>query len=175
MVANRSVGIEPMASILLKRITVVSSAGFMSLTLRHLDTVSIDLRQSGLKVKQLSREVRSDRAPAPVGPYSQGVDAGTVYCAGQLGTDPSTGNLEVGISAQTRRAITNLGEVLISAGLDLRNIVKTTVFLASMSEFSAMNEEYAKHFVAPFPARTTVQAAALPMGALVEIDAVAVR
>ncbi|MFI5404300.1 MAG: RidA family protein [Candidatus Gagatemarchaeaceae archaeon] len=123
----------------------------------------------------MKKEVRSQRAPAPVGPYSQAVDAGSVYCAGQIGTDPSTGQLEVGIAAQTRRALQNIDEVLMAAGLTIKDVVKTSVFVADMSEYAQMNEEYAKHFSPPYPARTTVQAAALPRGARVEIDAIAVR
>ena len=123
----------------------------------------------------MKREVRSASAPAPVGPYSQGIDAGTVYCAGQIGTDPSTGNLEDGIVAQTSRAISNIEEVLQASGLGLRDVAKTTVFLVDLADFGRMNEEYAKHFAAPYPARSTVQVAALPKGARVEIEAVAVR
>lgn len=119
--------------------------------------------------------VRSKDAPEPIGPYSQGVDAGAVYCSGQLGADPRTGELEDGVVAQTRRALTNLGEVLGGVGLGLDNVVKTTVFMADLSEFAQMNDEYGKHFSAPFPARSTVQVVALPKGARVEIDAVAVR
>ena len=123
----------------------------------------------------MASEVRSKSAPSPIGPYSQAVDAGTVYCSGQIGADPSTGSLEEGVVAQTARALSNLGAVLSSSGLSLRNVVKTTVFLVDLGEFAAMNEEYAKHFSPPFPARSTVQAAALPKGARVEIDAIAVR
>lgn len=123
----------------------------------------------------MKREVRSPNAPAPVGPYSQAVDAGAVYCAGQLGTDPSTGKLEEGAVAQTSRALGNIEAVLVAAGLNLGDVVKTTIFLVDMAEFQAVNEEYAKHFAPPFPARTTIQAAALPRGARVEIDAVAVH
>lgn len=123
----------------------------------------------------MKSELRTDSAPAPVGPYSQGVESGAVYCAGQIGTDPSTGKLAEGVTAQTARALDNLAGVLSAAGLGLKDVVKTTVFLADIAEYPQMNEEYAKHFSAPFPARTTVQAAALPRGARVEIDAVAVR
>ena len=123
----------------------------------------------------MASEVRSKSAPSPIGPYSQAVDAGTVYCSGQIGADPSTGSLEEGVVAQTARALSNLGAVLSSSGLSLRNVVKTTVFLVDLGEFAAMNEEYARHFSPPFPARSTVQAAALPKGARVEIDAIAVR
>lgn len=89
--------------------------------------------------------------------------------------DPLTGNLVEGVVAQTSRALSNLEAVLRSAGLGLNNVVKTTVFMADLTEFAQMNEEYAKHFSAPFPARSTVQVAALPKGARVEIEAVAVR
>ncbi|MBI3858804.1 MAG: RidA family protein [Thaumarchaeota archaeon] len=123
----------------------------------------------------MKREVNSKEAPPPAGPYSQAIDAGAVYCAGQIGTDPATGNLEVGIAAQTGRAIANLGEVLKAAGLGLQHVVRTSVFLTDLAEYQEMNAEYSKHFSAPYPARTTVQAAALPRGARVEIDAMAVR
>jgi 2-iminobutanoate/2-iminopropanoate deaminase len=120
-------------------------------------------------------EIRSKGAPSPIGPYSQGIDAGAVYCSGQVGADPQTGNLEEGVVAQTRRALANLGAVLAESGLSLESVVKTTVFLVDLAEFPLMNEEYGKHFSRPFPARSTVQVAALPKGARVEIDAVAVR
>jgi len=123
----------------------------------------------------MKAEVRSPSAPAPVGPYSQAIDAGVVYCAGQIGADPSTGRLEEGVVAQTARALDNLDAVLRGVGLSLRSVVKTTVFMVDLSEYALMNEEYAKHFTPPFPARTTVQAAALPRGARVEIDATAIR
>jgi 2-iminobutanoate/2-iminopropanoate deaminase len=119
--------------------------------------------------------VTSKSAPAPIGPYSQGIDAGAVYCSGQIGLDPSTGNLVDGIVAQTSRTLSNLDAVLKAAGMGLGNVVKTTVFMVDLAEFAQMNEEYGKHFNAPFPARSTVQVAALPKGARVEIDAVAVR
>ena len=123
----------------------------------------------------MKSEVRSKSAPSPVGPYSQAVDAGAVYCAGQIGADPSTGGLEHGVVAQTARALSNLDAVLAAAGMSLRNVVKTTVFLADLGEFAPMNDEYAKHFAPPYPARATLQAAALPKGARVEIVAIAVR
>ena len=123
----------------------------------------------------MKSEVRSDSAPSPIGPYSQAVDAGAVYCSGQIGLDPKTGSLADGIVSQTARAISNIEAVLAASGLSLRNVVKTTVFMADLSEFAEMNEEYARHFSTPYPARSTVQAAALPRGARVEIDAVAVR
>jgi len=119
--------------------------------------------------------VTSKSAPAPIGPYSQGIDAGAVYCSGQIGLDSSTDNLVDGIVAQTSRTLSNLDAVLKAAGMGLGNVVKTTVFMVDLAEFAQMNEEYGKHFNAPFPARSTVQVAALPKGARVEIDAVAVR
>ena len=123
----------------------------------------------------MNHEVRSASAPAPVGPYSQAIEAGAVYCAGQIGVDPSTGNLEQGIVAQTKRVLQNLETVLKASSLSMKNVVKTNVFMVDLTEFSQMNEEYSRHFSAPFPARTTVQVQALPKGARVEIDAVAVR
>lgn len=124
----------------------------------------------------MKSEVRSAGAPAPIGPYSQGIEAsGTLFCSGQIGADPATGMLEEGISAQTRRAIGNLEQVLKAAGLSVEEVSKTTVYLVDLKQFAEMNEEYSKHFKPPYPARTTVQAAALPKGALVEIDAIARR
>jgi 2-iminobutanoate/2-iminopropanoate deaminase len=123
----------------------------------------------------MKASVSSKSAPSPIGPYSQGVDAGAVYCSGQIGLEPSTGKLVEGIVAQTGRVLSNLEAVLRAAGLGLNNVVKTTVFMVDLDEFAQMNEEYGKHFTAPFPARSTVQVAALPKGARVEIDAVAVR
>jgi 2-iminobutanoate/2-iminopropanoate deaminase len=121
----------------------------------------------------VKREIVSKGAPTPAGPYSQAVeDSGTVFCSGQIGSNKTTGMLEEGISGQTRRAIENIAEVLKAAGLGLDDVVKTTVFLADMTLYPQMNEEYSKHFRAPFPARTTVQAAP-PRGALVEVDAIA--
>src|SRR5579863_7127600 len=123
----------------------------------------------------MKSEIRSELAPAPIGPYSQGVDAGTVFCSGQIGADPKTGVLETGVEAQTRKALMNLGGVLSAAGLNLENVVKTTVFMVDLAEFGKMNEEYGKHFSKPYPARSTVQVAGLPKGARVEIEAMAAR
>lgn len=124
----------------------------------------------------MKREIRSTAAPAPIGPYSQAVEAGSeVYCSGQIGADPSTGKLEDGIVAQTRRVFENLEGILASAGLGLKDVVKITVFMADLTEFQQVNEEYSKHFSHPFPARSTVEVRALPKGARVEIDAVAIR
>jgi 2-iminobutanoate/2-iminopropanoate deaminase len=121
--------------------------------------------------------VESSAAPRALGPYSQAVVAGdTVFCAGQVGLDPATGKLVAGgIAAETARVLQNLAAVLEAAGLSLADVVKTTVFVADLTEFATMNEVYGRHFTAPYPARATVQVAALPAGARVEIEAVAVR
>ena len=123
------------------------------------------------------RAVETPAAPRALGPYSQAIVAGdTVFCAGQVGLDPATGKLVPGgIAAETGRVLENLSAVLAAAGLSLAEIVKTTVYLVDLTEFAAMNEVYGRHFTAPYPARATVQVAALPAGARVEIDAVAVR
>lgn len=120
--------------------------------------------------------VRSENAPAPVGPYSQAVIVnGMVYTAGMVGLMPETGMLiEGGIQAETRQAFANLRAVLEAAGTSLDNAVKTTVYLQHMSDFAAMNEIYATQFTGRFPARTTIEIAKLPKDALVEIELVAV-
>jgi 2-iminobutanoate/2-iminopropanoate deaminase len=114
-------------------------------------------------------------APRALGPYSQAVVAGDlVFCAGQVGLDPATAALVAGgIEAETARALDNLAAVLAAAGAGLEDVVRTTVFLADLQEFAAMNAVYARYFAPPYPARATVQVAALPAGARVEIDAVA--
>lgn len=120
--------------------------------------------------------VTSQQAPAAVGPYSHAIRCGAmVYTAGQLGLDPQTRTLvEGGIQAQTRQALQNLQAVLEAAGTGMSNVVKTTVFLKNMSDFAAMNQVYAEFFAADPPARSAVEVAALPLGGLVEIEAVAV-
>ena len=125
----------------------------------------------------MRRAVTSASAPPPVGPYAQAVDTGDlVFCAGQLGLDPLTGRLVPGgVAAETARALDNLAAVLTAAGLGLAAVVKTTVYVADLAEWPLMNEVYGRHFTAPYPARAVVQVAALPAGARVEIEAVAVR
>jgi 2-iminobutanoate/2-iminopropanoate deaminase len=125
----------------------------------------------------MKREIiATDRAPAAVGPYSQAVRAGGfVFTAGQIPLDPATGRLvEGGIEAQTRQVLTNLSAVLQAAGTSLADVTKTTVFLTDMGDFKAMNGVYAEFFPAAPPARSTVQVAALPLGARIEIEAVAI-
>jgi 2-iminobutanoate/2-iminopropanoate deaminase len=113
-------------------------------------------------------------APA-VGPYNQAVRLGDLlFCAGQIPIDPSSGNLVPGdIKAQTERVLENIQLILRDQGLGFTNVVKSTVFLTNLSDFAGMNEIYAKYFTADFPARSTIQVAALPKGAIVEIEVIA--
>lgn len=124
----------------------------------------------------MKKVIASSDAPAAVGPYSQAVAiGGTLYCAGQIPLDPATGTLIEGdVAAQTERVLQNLAAVLAANGMNFGNVAKTTVFLTDLGTFGAMNEVYARFFQAPFPARSTVQVAALPKGAQVEIEAIAV-
>ncbi len=124
----------------------------------------------------MKRIIATPDAPAAIGPYSQAVELnGTLYLSGQLPVDPGTGQMPEGIEAQTRQALRNLGAILAAAGLDFADIVKTTVLLADIADFGAMNAVYAEFFPTDKPARVCYQAAALPRGARVEIDAVAGR
>ncbi len=119
--------------------------------------------------------IRSNGAPAPIGPYSQAIrSGGDLYCSGQIALDPQTGDLIAGgVSEQTDRALRNLGAVLEAAGMDLGNVIKTTIFLVDMNDFAAVNAVYARYFERTKPARSTVAVAALPKGARVEIEALA--
>jgi 2-iminobutanoate/2-iminopropanoate deaminase len=119
--------------------------------------------------------ISSPDAPKAIGPYSQAIRAGQfLFASGQIPTDPATGVIVDGdIAAQTRRVFDNLGAVLKAANLSFADVVKTTVFLADMNDFAAMNEVYGKYFSEPYPARATVQVARLPKDARVEIDLVA--
>lgn len=121
------------------------------------------------------KTIASKDAPAAIGPYSQAVRAGDlVFLSGQIGLDPATGELVAGgLAAQTARVMQNLGAVLAAAGCTFSSVVRTTIYLVDMKDFQEVNAIYAKSFAEPFPARATVQVAALPRGALVEIDAVA--
>jgi 2-iminobutanoate/2-iminopropanoate deaminase len=120
-------------------------------------------------------QVETSGAPGAIGPYSQAMRVGKmVFTAGQVGTDPATGELVEGVAAQAERALRNLTAILDAAGLALDRVVKTTVFLADMDDFATVNEVYAAHFSDPYPARSTVAVKALPKGALVEIEAIAV-
>ena len=121
--------------------------------------------------------IHTDNAPAAIGPYSQAIQAGnTIYVSGQLPIDPATGAFAGNdIAAQTRQSLTNLKSILNAAGADMCDVVKTTVLLADIADFAAMNAVYAEFFTAPYPARAAFQAACLPKNALVEIECVAVK
>jgi len=123
----------------------------------------------------MKRVVATSEAPAAVGPYSQAIAVGDLlFCAGQIPLDPVTGDL-VGpdVTAQTERVCQNIAAVLQANGFTFANVVKTTVFLTDLANFAAMNAVYAKYFTEPFPARSTIQVAALPRGAQVEIEVTA--
>lgn len=123
------------------------------------------------------KSVSTDGAPKAIGPYSQGVVIGDlVFVAGQIGVDPATQKLvEPDIKLQTDRALNNIQAILQAAGLRMENVVRTTVYMTDIAEFSQMNETYAHHFTKDPPARSTVQVAALPKAAKIEIDAIAHR
>ena len=123
------------------------------------------------------KTISTTAAPAAIGPYSQAVEAnGFVFASGQLPIDPLTGQFpDGGVKEQTRQSILNAQAILREAGLELQNVVKTTVFLASMDDFAAMNEVYSSFFSEPFPARSAVAVKTLPKGALVEIECIAAR
>ena len=124
----------------------------------------------------MKKVVSSPRAPKAVGPYSQAIaTADTIYVSGQLPIDAATGTMPEGIEAQTRQSLTNLGYILEEAGYTFADVAKTTVLLQSIADFGAMNAVYAEFFTTDMPARICYEVAKLPMGALVEIDAVAVK
>ncbi len=121
--------------------------------------------------------LETDRAPKAIGPYSQGVRVGDLlFLSGQIPLDPATGELVAGdVAAQTERVLDNLAAVLAAGGLEFRHVVKTTIFLVDLADFGKVNELYGRRFPADPPARATVQVAALPRGARVEIEAIAHR
>jgi 2-iminobutanoate/2-iminopropanoate deaminase len=123
------------------------------------------------------RAVATPEAPQAIGPYAQAVVAGDlVFCSGQIALDPERGQLVAGsIEDETRRVLTNLRAVLAAAGLGMDAVVRTTVYLTDLGDFPRVNQTYTEFFAEPFPARATVQVAALPRGARVEIDAIARR
>jgi 2-iminobutanoate/2-iminopropanoate deaminase len=124
----------------------------------------------------MKKIISTPEAPVAVGPYSQAVRVGsTIYCAGQIPLDPKTGQIVAGdISAQTRRVLENIKAVLNAEGLTFENIVKTTIFLTDLADFQTVNEIYGSYFKQAPPARSTVQVPALPKGARVEIETIAV-
>jgi 2-iminobutanoate/2-iminopropanoate deaminase len=125
-----------------------------------------------LKVKTI---IKPKNAAAPVGPYNHAVRVGDLlFCSGQIPLDPATGNVVGGdIRAQTERVLENVKAILADQGLSFANVIKSTVFMTNLGDFAAMNEVYARYFTADFPARSTVQVAALPRGANVEIEVIA--
>jgi len=123
------------------------------------------------------RRIAAEDAPKAVGPYSQAVAAGElIFCAGQIPLDPATGQIVEGdIAVQTGRVLDNLAAVLAAAGSDLAHVVKTTVYLADLNDWNAMNDAYAQRFGESKPARATIEAGKLPRGAKIEIECIAVR
>ncbi len=123
----------------------------------------------------MKKVILTKNAPAAIGPYSQAVEInGLLYISGQLGIDPSSGNLmDGGVEAQAEQSMKNIRAILEEAKMGFDNIVKTTIFLTSMSDFAKVNAIYEKYFTANFPARSTIQVAGLPKGGLVEIEVVA--
>lgn len=123
----------------------------------------------------MTQAISTEKAPGAIGPYSQAIKAdGLVFCSGQIPIDPETGEFVAGgVAEQTEQVLKNLSEVLRAAGSGLGRVVKTTVFLADMNDFAAMNDVYSRHFAENKPARATVQAARLPRDARVEIDCIA--
>jgi 2-iminobutanoate/2-iminopropanoate deaminase len=118
--------------------------------------------------------IATQAAPAAVGPYSQAIKAnGFVFASGQLGLNPATGKLQEGLEAQTHQALANIQAVLSAAGASMADVVKTTIFLVDISQFATVNGIYGTVFPSPPPARSTVQVSALPLGGLVEIEAIA--
>lgn len=120
--------------------------------------------------------IATEKAPAAIGPYVQAVDTGAmVYTSGQLGLDPVTGKLVDGVEEQAHMALQNLRAILAKAGLSLADVVKTTVYLQNLDDFAVVNVVYASYFDGTYPARSCVEVARLPMGGLVEIEAVCAR
>lgn len=124
----------------------------------------------------MKKQVSTANAPGAIGPYSQAIDTGSfLYASGQIPINPADGSIPEGIKAQTAQSLANVKAILAEAGLSLANVVKTTVFLADMNDFTAMNEVYAEAFEAPYPARSAVAVKQLPKSVLVEIEVIAVR
>lgn len=124
----------------------------------------------------MTKVVKTDKAPGAIGPYSQGIDIGNmIFFSGQIPLDPETGVMPEDIEAQTRRALDNVKGLLESQGLTFKNVVKTTVFLDNIDDFTTMNGIYAEYFEEPYPARSAVEVAKLPKGALVEVEVIAVK
>lgn len=128
----------------------------------------------------MKKAISTTAAPGAIGPYSQAIDTKTingsfVFASGQIPINPADGSIPEGIKAQTAQSLANVKTILAEAGLTLENVVKTTVFLADMNDFAAMNEVYAEAFSAPYPARSAVAVKELPKKVLVEIEVIAIR
>lgn len=124
----------------------------------------------------MKQPIATTNAPGAIGPYSQAIDAGPfVFISGQIPVSPATGEIPEGIAPQTAQSIANIKAILAEAGLTIDNVVKTTVFLADMNDFGAMNAVYADNFTAPFPARSAVAVKELPKQVLVEIEVIAAK
>ncbi|MBP5515281.1 MAG: RidA family protein [Bacteroidaceae bacterium] len=122
------------------------------------------------------KAIKTNMAPAAIGPYSQAIEAnGMVFLSGQLPINPQTGEMPEGIEAQTRQSLTNARAILTEAGLTMSDVVKTTVLLADIADFAAMNSVYSEFFSEPFPARSAFAVRDVPKGALVEIECIAVK
>lgn len=124
----------------------------------------------------MKKVIATTNAPKAIGPYSQAIEAGNlVFVSGQLPVDPATGKVAEGITAQTEQSLKNIKGILEEAGYTMDNIVKCTCYLSSMDDFAAMNEVYARYFTSNYPARAAFAVQKLPMGVLVEIEAIAAR
>lgn len=123
----------------------------------------------------MKKIIFSEKAPKPIGPYSQAVEVDNlVFLSGQIGIDPNTGNIVAGgVAAETRQVMANIRAVLEKANLTLADIIKTTIFLANLADFTEVNQIYAEYFTKDFPARSTVEVKSLPKGAKIEIEAIA--
>lgn len=122
----------------------------------------------------MKKVVVTDKAPGAIGPYSQGINVGDMFFfSGQIPVNPVTGEMPEGIEAQAKQSLDNVKALLESQGMDFSNVIKTTVFLADMNDFATMNGIYATYFVEPYPARSAVQVAKLPKGALIEVEVIA--
>ncbi|WP_279111228.1 RidA family protein [Muribaculum intestinale] len=124
----------------------------------------------------MKKVISTTSAPGAIGPYSQAIEKGNmIFASGQIPINPATGEIPEGITAQTRQSLANVSAILEAAGLTLSDVVKTTVFLADMGDFAAMNAVYAEAFTAPYPARSAVAVKTLPKNVLVEIEVLAIR
>ena len=161
----------------MKSIFSIPFAAFL-LAATLLAATSCSINENNQNDTIMKQRINTEKAPAAIGPYSQAIDSGTglIFVSGQLPIDPATGAFpEGGVQAQTRQSLTNAKAILEEAGLSLANVVKTTVFLADMGDFAAMNEIYAQFFTEPFPARSAVAVKTLPKNALVEIECIAAK